>query len=408
MDPLGLSMFVDEEVARQQPQVPTSDIDFDLDGFEVTDLPLSGDLFVPFTFDEAFTLDEAISHFEMNTEMNSNTMPSRGLVQTWALPVETARLPGLCGPMPQSGFDYYYNTLPQPIYGHSAEDPPPLQGSALLDKAPQGRPSARLPTITISHTFSIHEGVFAGPSCTGPVDVDKPTPTATPRSQDLPLTILLEDPANGRFHRDKMVRTQRERDEQKKGMRILKASGGACVACNKRKKRCGPGNPCPPCTQRGCECIRTGAVRSPAKTTGSKLLFSPPSGRMDDSPEPITTPSSRLTTPHPMAVGSSGLTTPSSLPNSSPAPSVFSSSGWGDSDTTQYPPSSSPSEFPDDTTVDPRSDEGLIYSHIVPFDAHFEAFTCNPREFGMRRVVGAYGYSTQTRAKPDTSGYWTP
>ncbi|KAF3389148.1 hypothetical protein F1880_004047 [Penicillium rolfsii] len=116
----------------------------------------------------------------------------------------------------------------------------------------------RSSSITSGYTSSNHDGDSGEhlPSLIGRATSDAATFTASSSSPEVELNIILEDPENGQLYREKRIRTQEELDSQKEGMRVLKDNGGACEACYKSKKRCGPGEPCPPCASRHRECVR--------------------------------------------------------------------------------------------------------------------------------------------------------
>lgn len=105
---------------------------------------------------------------------------------------------------------------------------------------------------------------------------------ATPRryirepSPECNFRIIMEDPANSKSYREKVIRTDEERAQQKEDGRRLKEIGGACISCYQSKKKCGLGNPCPPCKRSDKECIR--------KYPGS----SSPSPSRSDSAQPST------------------------------------------------------------------------------------------------------------------------
>ncbi|KAJ5983452.1 hypothetical protein N7481_005551 [Penicillium waksmanii] len=110
-------------------------------------------------------------------------------------------------------------------------------------------------------------------------------------SPECNLTIIMEDPPNSKSYREKLIRTDEERAQQKEDGRRLKEIGGACIACYQSKKKCGLGNPCPLCKRSGKECVR--------KYPGSS------------SPSPSRSGSAQPSTPESFGEGCSHLKLPS-------------------------------------------------------------------------------------------------
>ncbi|KAI9933036.1 hypothetical protein MW887_009290 [Aspergillus wentii] len=84
-----------------------------------------------------------------------------------------------------------------------------------------------------------------------------PTPGLEPGySEGSDLNIVIEDPKSPNGYREKRMRTKKDAVKQKEESRLLKESGGACLWCYRKKKKCGPIHPCPLCTSTGRRCIR--------------------------------------------------------------------------------------------------------------------------------------------------------
>ncbi|KAJ5101704.1 hypothetical protein NUU61_003926 [Penicillium alfredii] len=100
-----------------------------------------------------------------------------------------------------------------------------------------------------------------------------------------PFNFLIEDPKTSRYHREKIPRSQADRESQRENIRLLKGSGGACLWCYRSKKRCGLSNPCLSCTSTRRKCIRSSVQLS---LSGLQVGGSPP----DVSMVPLKPPSS--------------------------------------------------------------------------------------------------------------------
>ncbi|KAF7717979.1 Fungal Zn(2)-Cys(6) binuclear cluster domain-containing protein [Penicillium ucsense] len=296
--------------------------------------------------------DSLISSFEMRPELTFDQFWSHAHVGTWALPVEVAGGDHLCASMPPSGFDGFYNTFSGSVYapssGRRAHKPQP-------------------PSTTLSTTFSCAPGMHGnGPS------LGSKTP-----ARQVELGIVLEDPKNGVSPREKRVRSREELESQKKAMRTLKEKGGACEACFKSKKRCGPGNPCPSCARRGRQCIRPAQVNRPTKSAeGQAPVSAPPVQAPSVQAPPVQAPSVQAPPTQappvqassgflePMLEASSQQTSLGSSPNFLCVPTFSSSPGWGNSDSTQSPLLFDTSDFP--------LDIGLSMNIDFPMNTDFD------------------------------------
>ncbi|KAJ5905611.1 uncharacterized protein N7473_002527 [Penicillium subrubescens] len=164
-------------------------------------------------------------------------------------------------PIPQRVFDYYHHTFPQRSLMSQARRAVKRKAQKLSSPAniSHFQNTFRSSSIASGYASSLHDGGSDehSSSLVGRTTSDTATFTTGSPSPEGELKIIMEDPQNGHLHREKRIRTQEELDDQKEGMRVLKDNGGACQACYKSKKRCGPGDPCPPCAARNRECIRS-------------------------------------------------------------------------------------------------------------------------------------------------------
>lgn len=96
-------------------------------------------------------------------------------------------------------------------------------------------------------------------------------------SPECNLKIIFEDPPNSKSYSEKLIRTERERAQQKEDARRLKEIGGACISCYRSKKKCGLGNPCTLCKGSGKECVRKyPGSSSPSPSRSSRAQPSTP------------------------------------------------------------------------------------------------------------------------------------
>ncbi|GLI75392.1 hypothetical protein PoHVEF18_003646 [Penicillium ochrochloron] len=174
---------------------------------------------------------------------------------------EVSHSQGSSVPAPQPAFDYYHHTFPQPNLMSQA--PRAVKRKAQKPSSPanisQFQNTFRSSSITSGYASSVHDGSLdeRSSSLVGRATSDTATFITRSPTPEGKLKIIMEDPQNGHLHREKRIRTQEELDSQKEGMRVLKDNGGACWACYRSKKRCGPGDPCPPCAARNRECVRS-------------------------------------------------------------------------------------------------------------------------------------------------------
>ncbi|KAJ5460308.1 uncharacterized protein N7458_001860 [Penicillium daleae] len=235
------------------------------------------------------------------------------------------------------------------------------------------RPNAnerRLP-VPVNHFNTLRSSPLAPPSSWGSL----PTIFCPGASSEAPLKIVLEDPSSGQQYREKRIRSQEELDSQKEGMRILKDYGGACAACYRSKKRCGPGDPCPPCAARDRECVRLNRYDGETVSAGGQPVPTPT--------QPISTSSQSVSTsfqsvPPP--------TQPVSAPVLPPSPTVRSETLTLDQ---MDPPNDRPS-LPESTLSEPALDEDLPSLGLDPPEDYFDPFRIDLWEDGMDCINSAW------------------
>lgn len=242
-----------------------------------------------------------------------------GLSPSQALPPEVSHSQGSSVPASHAAFDYHYHTFPQP-------SPMSQTLRAVKRRAPKlpfpatafhFQNSFASSSATSGYASSVHDGSLdeLSPSLVGRATSDSANFTASSASPEVELNIILEDPTSGQLYREKRIRSRGELDSQKEGMRVLKDNGGACLACYKSKKRCGPGEPCPPCAARNRECVRLNRYDGEIVSGGGQPVSA--------STQPVSTSSQSVST---SSRSSSLPTQPVSAPTRSPSPNIGSES----------------------------------------------------------------------------------
>lgn len=131
----------------------------------------------------------------------------------------------------------------QPIVKHEGQCKlsisPVIYTSSLTDLAAMRSSRRRYHPLQSSHTRS-----------NGSVSNSPGTPE---------LSFVIENPESPFTYREKRIRTKEDSERQREDSRLLKERGGACVWCYLNKKKCGPKNPCPPCSSNGRGCFRDGS-----------------------------------------------------------------------------------------------------------------------------------------------------
>jgi hypothetical protein len=224
----------------------------------------------------------AVPQSMLSSQSNSGQPWNPAASTPWALPTEPTEVPRVHGgseSVSQPAFDYCYHTLSHP--NRISQTPRALRRRAQKPSSP-ARASRRQNSLTSSSNTSPYISSFhdvsmdehfpshADQASHGGETHDRVTFRARSSSPNMQLNIILEDPQSGQLHREKRVRTREELDSQKEGMRVLKDNGGACAACYKSKKRCGPGDPCPPCAARGRKCVRLNRDDGDTVSTGGQ------------------------------------------------------------------------------------------------------------------------------------------
>lgn len=312
---------------------------------------------------------------------------------------EVSRSHGSSMPVSQPKFDYYHHTLPQPALMTQA--PRAVKRKAQKLSSPANishfQHTFRSSSITSGYTSSVHDGSSDEhpPSPIGRATSDAVNCTASSSSSEGELNIIFEDPQNGQLHREKRIRTQEELDSQKEGMRVLKDNGGACVACYKSKKRCGPGEPCPPCAARNRECVRNNRTDGEAVSSGGQ-----PTSASASAPAPPVSTSSQFVSTSPQS--SLSHTEPVSAPSRSPSPNI----GFKTLTSIQSSLIDRPSlheNVPTETTVkeDPPSlDCDLLEDYLDPF-------FIDPWEDGMSCIDSTYDNASYPWVGSDAGGHLT-
>lgn len=303
---------------------------------------------------------------------------------------------GVCQP-----FDYFHHTLPQPNMIPKA--PRAIkrtrQRHFSSKTVPESRP-VRTSSITSGYASSVHDG---SPEKHPPWLVDRVTSDqmandrATSRtrssSPEVNLNIILEDPKSGRLYREKRVRSQDELDNQKKGMRILKDNGGACSACYKSKKRCGPGEPCPHCAARNRKCVRVNRDDGMIQSTG-------------DPPMPAAAGPVLLLSSQPYVPASPQSISPPTQPASAPSRPLVPPVGF--ETLTLVQSSSTTRRCPaEENPVEPVLDEDPPSLDPDPNDDFFDPFADLSWEAGMLCIDSSYDNLSCNRVEPDTGGHLT-
>ncbi|KAJ5935327.1 hypothetical protein N7466_004874 [Penicillium verhagenii] len=145
-----------------------------------------------------------------------------------------------------------------------------LQGSNLDEQPFQ---SLIQPNATNEHHDNYQHAADMTTERTAPLTTDPPSTPLTSHdrsssfinrraSPTLGYDFVIEDPTNPLGYREKRFRSRTELDKQKEDIRHLKEYGGACLACHRSKKKCGPSTPCPPCLAHDRKCVRKGQTDS--------------------------------------------------------------------------------------------------------------------------------------------------
>lgn len=243
--------------------------------------------------------------------------------QPWGVSIsrasEVSHSQGSSVPAPQPAFDYYHHTFPQPTLMSQA--PRAVKRKAQKLSSPvnisQFQNTFRSSSITSGYASNVHGGSLDEHSSylVGRATSDTATFITRSPTPEGELKIIMEDPQNGHLHREKRIRTQEELDSQKEGMRVLKDNGGACLACYRSKKRCGPGDPCPPCAARNRECVRSDRNDGETVFAGGQ----PTSASGSAPAQPVSTSLQSVST---SSQSSSSHTEPVSAPTRSPSPNI--------------------------------------------------------------------------------------
>lgn len=317
----------------------------------------------------------------------------------WTVPTQVSHSQASPGGVFQP-FDYFHHTLPQPniIPRASRAIKRRRQRLSSSETVPESRP-VRGSSITDGYASSVHDG---SPGKHSPSLVDRVTSDqmandrAASRvrssSPEVNLNIILEDPKSGQLYREKRIRSQDELDNQKEGMRILKDNGGACTACYKSKKRCGPGEPCPPCAARNRKCVRLNQDDGMIQSTGD-----PP---VSASAGPVLLSSQRSVPASPQSI--SPPTQPVSAPSRPLSPPFrFETLTLVQSSSKSRP---SPTE---ENPVEPVSNEDPPSLNPDHIDDFFDPFPDLSWEAGMLCIDSAYDNLSYSWAEPDTGGHLT-
>ncbi|OOQ90065.1 hypothetical protein PEBR_04997 [Penicillium brasilianum] len=224
----------------------------------------------------------AVPQYTLSSRSNSGQPWTPAASTPWALPTEATEAPRVHAgseSVSQPAFDYSHHTLSQP---NRMSQTPRALGQRVQKSSSPARASRRQNSLTSSSNTSPYISRFHDVSMDEhfPSHVDRAyrdggthdrvTFRARSSSPNMQLNVILEDPQSGQLYREKRVRTREELDSQKEGMRVLKDNGGACTACYKSKKRCGPGDPCPPCAARGRKCVRLNRDDGETVSTGGQ------------------------------------------------------------------------------------------------------------------------------------------
>lgn len=341
----------------------------------------------------------------LSSQSNSGQPWTPAAPTPWALPTEVPHIHGGSEPVSQRAFDYHYHTLPQP--NGMPQTSRATRRRALKPSSPAraSRPQNSLTSSsnTSPYVSSVRE-VSMDEHSSPVVDRtsyergthDRATFRARSASPDMKLNIILEDPPSGQLYREKRIRSREELDSQKEGMRVLKDNGGACTACYKRKKRCGPGDPCPPCASRGRKCVRLNRDDGEIVSTGGQPVSA--------STQPVPTSSQSVSrSPQP----SSSPAQLVSAPARPLSPSIRSESLTLGQNTTLMDPPCLPESTPclpesiQTIPTQPVPNEDLPSLDPEPLEDHLDPFFIDAWESGMLCLDSAYDNSGYTWAGSD-------
>ncbi|KAJ5380376.1 uncharacterized protein N7496_002804 [Penicillium cataractarum] len=342
----------------------------------------------------------AVPQPALSSQSNSGQPWTPAAPTPWAFPTEVPHMDGVSEPVSQRPFDYHYHTLPQP--NNMPRTPRATRRRAWKPSSP-ARASRRQNSLTSSsntspyvsgvHEVSMdeHSPPLVDRTSSERATHDRATSRARSASPDMKLNIILEDPPSGQLYREKRIRSREELDSQKEGMRVLKDNGGACTACYKSKKRCGPGDPCPPCAARGRSCVRlnrddgeiVSAGGQPVSTSTQPVPTS--SQYVSTSPQPSSSPTQPVSAParplspdmrpDTLTLVQNTLIDPPCLPERTPCLP----------ETTPYLPESIPT-----MPTEPAPNEDLPSLDPEPLEDYVDPFFIDSWESGMLCLDSAY------------------
>lgn len=319
-----------------------------------------------------------------------------GLSASWTAPTDVSRSHGSSGGASKP-FDYYYHTFPQPDL--MSQTPRAIkrrrQKLSSAETVPQSQHSVTGSSTTSGYASSVPDGSLDeySPSLVDRVIPDRgisdrATSRARSSSPEVNLNIILEDPKSGQLYREKRIRSQDELDSQKEGMRILKDNGGACAACYKSKKRCGPGDPCPPCAVRNRKCVRLNRYDGEIVSAADQPVSAPA--------QPVSLSSQQSASASPQS------TSPPTQPVSAPACPLSPSVRFESLTLVQITLTNGPS-LPERNPVEPALNEDP--PSVDPDQFYFDPFCNDSWEAGMLCIDSAYDSLSYSWVDADTGGH---